>query len=70
MNKDIELVLFSEEKLHSVVQELGRQITADYQGRNLLLLSILKGSVVFMTLTRIFQMKAIRLRSPEPRVFV
>ena len=49
MNKDIELVLFSEEKLHSVVQELGRQITADYQGRNLLLLSILKGSVVFMT---------------------
>jgi hypoxanthine phosphoribosyltransferase len=30
------------------VRELGEQITADYRGRQLLLLSILKGGIVFM----------------------
>ena len=29
--------------------ELGKQITEDYEGKNLLLVSVLKGSVVFMT---------------------
>lgn len=49
MINDIEYVLYSEEKLNSVVSELGKQISEDYKGRNLLLVSILKGSVVFMT---------------------
>ena len=49
MMDDIEYVLYSEEKLASVVAALGKQISEDYKGRNLLLVSILKGSVMFMT---------------------
>ncbi len=49
MNKDIESVLYSEDKLRSVVKKLGEQITNDYKGRRLLMVSILKGSIVFMT---------------------
>lgn len=49
MNKDIEKVLFSEEMLAQTVNELGKQITEDYQGRKMLLISILKGSIMFMS---------------------
>lgn len=49
MNKDIEKVLFSEEMLAQTVLKLGRQISEDYQGRKLLLISILKGSIMFMS---------------------
>ena len=45
---DIESVLFSEKQLAAIVERIGDQISADYQGKNLLLVSILKGSVVFM----------------------
>ena len=38
----------SEEALKAKVAELGAQISRDYEGRNLVLVSILKGSVVFM----------------------
>lgn len=48
MLNDIEKVLYSEEELHAVVKKLGEQISRDYEGKNLLLVSILKGSVVFM----------------------
>ena len=34
--------------LKAKVAELGAQISKDYEGRNLVLVSILKGSVVFM----------------------
>ena len=49
MLKDIESILYSEEQLHKRVQELGEQITRDYQGKDLLMIGVLKGSVVFMT---------------------
>ena len=49
MMKDIEEVLYSQETLRSVVQSLGDQISADYKDRNLLMVSILKGSIVFMS---------------------
>lgn len=49
MMNDIEEVLFSEEMLKDVVKRLGAQITADYKDRRLLMVSILKGSVVFMS---------------------
>lgn len=49
MLNDIKEVLFSEELLDSVVKKLGAQISSDYKGRNLLMVSILKGSIVFMT---------------------
>jgi len=49
MNDDIQEVLFSSEKLAGIVRELGARISRDYSGKNLLMVSILKGSVVFMS---------------------
>ncbi len=48
MLRDIEKVYYSEEALHNIVAELGRKISEDYKDKNLLLVSVLKGSVVFM----------------------
>lgn len=48
MMNDIDRVLYSKETLENIVGELGKQISADYADRNLLMVSILKGSVVFM----------------------
>ena len=48
MKNDICRVLISEEQLKEKVTELGAQISRDYEGKKLLLVSILKGSVVFM----------------------
>ena len=48
MHKDIEKVLFSAEQLREITERIGEQISFDYQGKNLLLVSVLKGSVVFM----------------------
>ena len=48
MQDDILKVLLSEEEIAEKVQEIGAQITKDYQDKNLLMVSVLKGSVVFM----------------------
>ncbi|MBM6716662.1 hypoxanthine phosphoribosyltransferase [Gemmiger formicilis] len=48
MHQDIDHILVSEEDLQAKVAELGAQISADYEGKDLLLVSILKGAVVFM----------------------
>jgi hypoxanthine phosphoribosyltransferase len=48
MRSDIDRVLIREDELSQKVAELGKRITRDYQGKNLLLISVLKGSVVFM----------------------
>ncbi len=48
MFNDIERVLVSEEELSGIVKKLGAQITEDYRDKNLVLVSVLKGSVVFM----------------------
>src|SRR5437660_9425575 len=48
MNEDIEEILISEERILSKVQELGMQITRDYQDKNLLLLGTLKEAVPFI----------------------
>ncbi len=48
MHKDIKEILFSEEQLQARVQELGAQISRDYAGKNLLMVSVLKGSVIVM----------------------
>lgn len=48
MHQDIDHILVSEEALQAKVAELGAQISADYEGKDLLLVSILKGAVVFM----------------------
>lgn len=48
INKDIEKVLVSEEELDEIITRMGAEISRDYEGRRLMLLCILKGSVVFM----------------------
>lgn len=48
MRQDIEEVLFSEEQISQIVARIGQEISRDYAGKNLLLVSVLKGSVVFM----------------------
>ncbi len=48
MLNDIEKVLLSEEELKNIVERLGAQITEDYKDKNLVLVSVLKGSVIFM----------------------
>ena len=53
MHKDVERILYTEEELRERVRALGRQITADYAGREPLLVSVLRGSYIFMAdLTR------------------
>ncbi len=47
-SNDIKEVLCSEEQIRSKMAELGARITADYQGKDLLLVAILKGSVMVM----------------------
>src|SRR3954462_10176150 len=41
-------VLIDEQRLQARIRELGAEITADYQGRELLLVGVLKGAVFFM----------------------
>ena len=48
MLQDVEKVLLTEEEIAGKIKELGAQISKDYAGKNLLLVSVLKGSVVFM----------------------
>lgn len=45
---DIAKVLFTEEEIKEIIARLGKQISEDYKDKNLLLVSVLKGSVVFM----------------------
>lgn len=45
---DILRILISREVLSARVSELGAQISADYAGRDLFLVAVLKGSVVFL----------------------
>ena len=48
MFDDIETVLFTEQQIAEIVQNMGRQISKDYEGKNLVLVSVLKGSLMFM----------------------
>ena len=47
-DNDIQEELFSEEQLKNRVREIAQQITADYQGKEIMLISVLRGSFVFM----------------------
>lgn len=48
MQQDIQSVLYSQEELARIVKDMGAQISKDYAGKNLFLVSVLKGSLVFM----------------------
>lgn len=45
---EIKQILLTQEQLSQKVAELGAQITRDYQGKNLMVVSVLKGSVIFL----------------------
>jgi len=49
MKDDIKEILITEEQLQKKVTEMGRRISEDYKDKNLLMVSVLKGSVVFMS---------------------
>ena len=49
MEDVIKQVLVSEEEIAKKVEELAKKITEDYKGKDLLLVGILKGSVIFMS---------------------
>lgn len=48
LEKDIKKVLFSQEDIVAKTKELGQQLTKDYEGKNPLLVGVLKGAVPFM----------------------
>lgn len=48
LSPDIESVLVSEEEIREICERLGKQISEDYNGKKLLLVSVLKGAIVFM----------------------
>src|SRR5213082_4089057 len=45
---DVEEILVSTEQIAKKVRELGAKIAADYQGKDLVLVSILKGALPFL----------------------
>jgi len=48
MHNDIAEILYTEEMLKDAVTKLGKQISEDYKDKNLFMVSVLKGSLVFM----------------------
>lgn len=48
MTDDIQEILYSEKQIAVMVERIGKEISRDYKGKDLLLVSVLKGSVVFM----------------------
>lgn len=48
LEQDIKRILYSEEDIINKTKELGQKLTEDYQGKNPLMVGVLKGSVPFM----------------------
>lgn len=48
MHADVQEILFTEEQVLARVAELGAQIATDYEGKDLLVIGILKGAAMFM----------------------
>ena len=49
MHQDVEQILVTEEELNKIAHRLASQITKDYEGKKLLLIGVLKGSIYFFT---------------------
>lgn len=43
----VKKMLLDKDEISSIVKSLGKKISKDYEGKKLLLLSLLKGSVIF-----------------------
>lgn len=48
MHKDVKEILYTQEEITQKCQELGALITKDYQGKDVVLIGLLKGSVPFL----------------------
>lgn len=48
IEKDVSKILVTEEEIKEICAKLGKQISEDYKNKKLLLVSVLKGAVVFM----------------------
>ena len=48
MNGEIKEVLITREQIRKRVSELGKQITKDYEGEELILVGVLKGGFIFL----------------------
>ena len=48
LEKDIDHILFSEEQLKARVREIAGQIDRDFAGKEPMLISVLRGSFIFM----------------------
>ena len=49
LQDDVKEVMLTEQQIHQIVACLGKEITDDYKDKNLLMVGILKGCVVFMS---------------------
>ena len=49
MLNDVEKTLITTEEIGARVRELGQQITNDYAGRDILMIGVLRGAVIFMS---------------------
>ncbi len=47
LHPDIETVLLSEEEIHTLVTQMGAQISEDFAGKNPLIVSVLRGAFIF-----------------------
>lgn len=48
MQNDVLKILITEEEIKTKVKDMGKQISKDYAQKNLMLISVLKGAVVFL----------------------
>lgn len=48
MKDDVEKIILSESEIGKKISEMGAQISKDYSGKDLMLVGVLKGSVIFM----------------------
>jgi len=49
MYEDLEKVLFTEDQIRQRISEVAGEISRDYEGRELMLVTVLKGAVFFLT---------------------
>ena len=47
-NNEIDEILITEEEIKEKIAELGKKITEDYKGKNLVFIGVLRGAVIFM----------------------
>lgn len=48
MREDIEKILLDEEQISKKIKEIGNNISRDYKGKELILIGVLKGSIMYM----------------------